>query len=536
MASTNPIVLSALLLFGAVAIPRIPRLDWPQRQVLTLWLAVLGLLSTAAFASSPTFARVVSSWQQFTGPAHVLSLETSTDGVRLGMLAFLTVVGVLVAGLDENWEAPSREYITVLPAVATALLLLGLSGNLLTLLFAWTLLDLLALLVLGFPGRSNWVLMAGILQGGGLFLVMVAALRTWVSSATLAFFAATTDSLTLHLLLAAFAVRMSLYPLHLFAWPHQRVPPHTRAVLPLLTLAAGGFWWLVFGTPDTLLYARLVSVLLGIGLIASGVLFWRARRPALRTAALTTWLGGMLTLAFLFNTPTLAQAILWNGSFAVSVVAFHGGRRPWRAPSSLALAIALLSLSGLPGGALGESGRLLATLLTTGHDWLATALVVGMSAMFAGILTLARAIQPTSAEESNNENAIADETQPAVFDRAWLGLGILAPASWPFVGRLLGIAPVEMATTAFPWGIHIAGAGLAWLAALLFVRLEMSVIGLTAWLNALAAILSARWLWQGVGSLAVLLMRGTRGVLRVLEGENYGWLLLFLVIILILLS
>jgi len=414
------------------------------------------------------------------------------------------VVGLLVAGLDEQWEAPSREYITVLPAVATALLLLGLSGNLLTLLFAWTLLDLLALLVLGFPGRSNWVLMAGILQGGGLFLVMVAALRTWTSSATLAFFAVSTDSITLYLLLAAFA--------------------------------AGGFWWLVFGTPDTLLYTRLVSLLLGIGLVASGVLFWRARRPSLRAAALTTWLGEMLVLAFLFDTPALAQALLWNGVLAVSVVAFHGGRRTWREPSSLALAIALLSLSGLPGGALGESGRLLATLITTGHDWLTTALVVSMSTLFAGMLTLARTMQPSSAEENVATSKTEAEPPSPSLDRMWLGLGILALASWPFVGRLMGIAPNEMATEAFPWGVHIAGVGLAWLAALLFVRLEMSVVGLTAWLNALAATLSARWLWQGVGALVVLLMRGIRGLLRVLEGENYGWLLLFLVIILILLS
>ena len=62
------------------------------------------------------------------------------------------------------------------------------------------------------------------------------------------------------------------------------------------------------------------------------------------------------------------------------------------------------------------------------------------------------------------------------------------------------------------------------------------MLGLSAWLNALAATLSARWLWQGVGALGLLLMRATRGLLRVLEGENYGWLLLFLVIILILLS
>ncbi|GAP63104.1 hypothetical protein ARMA_1527 [Ardenticatena maritima] len=541
MALTNPVVLSALLLFGAVAIPRIPRLDWPLRQMLVLWLAVLGLLATLAFAAVPSFMQIISAWQNFAGPAHVLSLEKTADGVRLGVLAFLAVVGILTAGLDETHETPFSEHITVVPAIAVTLLLFGLSGNLLTLLFAWTLLDLLALMALGFPGRSNWTLMAGILQGVGLFLLLIATLRTWTSSTTLAFFAVTTDALTLHILLAAMAVRMSLYPLHLFAWPQMHVPPHTRALLPLLTLGAGGFWWLVFGASlETLSYAWLVYFLLGIGLVASGLLFWRARRPALRTATLTVWLGHLLALAVFFNIPTLAHAILWNGTLAAAVIAFHGGSRPWRQPSTLALGMAILALSGLPGGALGEVGRLLATLTTQGHDWLAGAVVVGMSMLFAGMLALLRrmyahaeeAADAASANETEEEEAPSAHTP----DRTWLGLMVLGLAAWPVVGGVLGLAPPASATSAFPWGMHIATLGLAWLAAFFFIRLETSVLGLSAWLNALAATLSARWLWQGVGALGLLLMRATRGLLRVLEGENYGWLLLFLVIILILLS
>jgi hypothetical protein len=64
-------------------------------------------------------------------------------------------------------------------------------------------------------------------------------------------------------------------------------------------------------------------------------------------------------------------------------------------------------------------------------------------------------------------------------------------------------------------------------------RVQGLLNSLRPFLDTVGAVFSFVWLWRLLGRMGWLVLSGLRGMMLVLEGENYGWLLLFLFVTMI---
>jgi len=108
---------------------------------------------------------------------------------------------------------------------------------------------------------------------------------------------------------------------------------------------------------------------------------------------------------------------------------------------------------------------------------------------------------------------------------------LLALLSVPAVGALFGLRlpalPAETLEPA-PLAARLAVLVVGWSGGFWLWRVHGLLQSLRPFLDAVGAIFSFVWLWRLVGRVGWLALSGLRGMMLVLEGENYGWLLLFI--------
>ncbi|HYN87813.1 MAG TPA: hypothetical protein VER55_04760, partial [Ardenticatenaceae bacterium] len=331
----------------------------------------------------------------------------------------------------------------------------------------------------------------------------------------------------LRLLAGAFTVRLALFPFHLWAAPLPGLAARGVVLVPLATLLAGGVWLcrgaLLWGSeiapPGLALPAAFALALLGF-------LAWRHKDSATKVATLAAWHGGWVVWAVAYGRPDLGLLLIACGILGLAALALHGGTV---APGESGWLPALLSAAavvGLPGSALFTAGSwLFGQALYRRAPIVALLAALGVSAVSVALVEL------LSRSESRDR-------QPS----RTIGLMLLGLAAWPLVAGRLGLVPELPPASAgrfdadLPLAVRVGPLLLGWAAAILLWQVRAGLRPAQAALDAAAALFSLTWLGQLGGRLLEVAASGLRGAMRVVEGENYGWLVFFLVLTLFFLT
>jgi hypothetical protein len=130
---------------------------------------------------------------------------------------------------------------------------------------------------------------------------------------------------------------------------------------------------------------------------------------------------------------------------------------------------------------------------------------------------------------------LVDGTEEGWQRPGWTAALVLAGVSIPIVGSLWGLRPPPLpgVEVAAPLPAQLAIPILGWSGGLWLWQAREMLQPMRSFLYTTGNLFSFVWLWRFVGRTGWLTLRGLRGMVLVLEGENYGWLLLFLFITMI---
>ncbi|MDQ4075730.1 MAG: hypothetical protein M3220_05715 [Chloroflexota bacterium] len=512
---------------SALVVPSVRyRLSRQMYMLLILLSSVVAFLFTllvVQLSSDSAVHWVMSSWKALTGAGDGLRFRVDRLGASFLLLVGLVGIGTLVGSLDEKEEVTTEEYQAGSLALLGGLAAFGLADNLLTLLSAGLLLDTALIYSVGLSGHPRWLLAIFLHGLGAHGATLAAMLLLWWSTGSVAL--ADANEPVVWLLILAATLRMAPLPLSLFPIAFERLPQRVLAVLPLVTLGVGSVWLGRIAqaiAPNAMPDLDGLAGIAALGVALGGWVAWRREEPSVRLMILSAVQAAWTLWAFAWGFPTIAVATAWGGALALAALAFHGGRLDFRHGAQLPGLIAALMLVGFPGSALWNTATMLSkkAWVDDAH-WLLT---LGVIAMMTVTVTLFEWMLP-------------EETEPHQQSR-WIGAILLASLSVPFVARLWGIRIPELVGVEQSLGPLVAQVALVvtgWTGGLLLWRNRARFHSLHPLLDTVASFFSFVWLWRIVGRIGWLLLSGVRGMMLVLEGENYAWLLLFLFVTLILL-
>lgn len=468
-----------------------------------------------------------------------VQLELDMLGGSFLLLSTLLGMIVLMGSLDEQTEVLSHNYQTGLLLMLASLAAFGLANNLMSMLLAGLLLDAGMLTGVGLTGRPRWFLVLVIQSLMAQGLLMMATLILWNETGTTILSQANTQ--VIFLLIASAAIRMGILPFSLIPIAFETLPRRVLALLPLSTLGVGS---ILLGRlalnlnqlPDLSGIAVIGGLAIGLG----GWLAWWRDEFSIRLMMLTAVQGGWVLWAFAWGLPAAALTTAWSSVIALAALAIHGGRLELRHHAQLPAFVAGLMLLGIPSSAQwtvvtrlsGEAWLRDVSRLTDGTDldiilnslrqpasWLLVITAIGIMGVTVTLINWF--IVP--------EKEVDKSDQPS---RA-VAVSLLAALSIPFVSQLFGIEVPSLPELTWPGSpltaqmstLVIGMAGGLWL-----WRIQPTLRSLHPILDTASTFFSFVWLWRFVGRMGWLLLSTLRGMMLVLEGENYGWLLLFLFI------
>ncbi len=469
-------------------------------------------------------------------------LEFRLDTLSATFLLMASVIGMAVFGgsLDAEDDPHTPDYQPGLLILLAGLAILPLADNVRTLLMAGLILDIGILFSVGLAGRVRWFLVLVIHSIVAQGALIIATLLLAQNSGSTSF--DPTNHTALYLALVAAVARLAPLPFCLYPVAFEKIPQRILGLLPLATLGMGA-----------LLLARItqaaefgpnsdyggIGVIAALGVGLAGWVAWRRDEPSVRLMMLASVQGAFVTWAFAWGATDLAIRGAIYGVIALSALAIHGGRVDFRHGVQLPTLLAVGALMALPGSALwytitalsGEAwwrdiiqnpaaGLSLAYLVRPA-PWIIVSATVGLMGTVAALL-----------HWIFNEHH--DDYQPS----RWVGVTILSLLSVPFIGELFGLhlnplpgAPLAATPLPAQWVMAIIG----WTGGLWLWRIRRTIHPLHPILDNIADAFSFAWLWRVVGRVGWLLLRGIRGAVLLVEGENYGWLLLFLFVTLLVL-
>lgn len=523
MPIVHPLTIFSILVAGAIVLPQLKtRVSRPARLLLILIIAaVTFLLAVGVFPEAP-LAVEISSWTQLHTPNAAISFQVDELAGRFMLLTFFTILAVTVASLDEQWDGPTDDYKPVILAVGAGMLAFVTADNLLSWLVAWILLDLMWLFTVGLPGRSQWALETGVIQGSGFFALFGATVFVWQEHATMTFQFPEQPALPVYLIFGALLLRMGTFPLHVLTRAQEKIPEQVRALTPLVMVGASGYWllrwtqqWGVAWLPAQ------TDLVLAAGLAATGLLAWRRRHATEQTAALTAWLALLVLWALWRERPDVAAGTIWTGTLALSVLALYGGEEEAGGGVALLAMLAAVALIGVPGSPLHGIGWLAGAELAGGSSWLAAAGALSLAGVTGGLLHILLA--PSRGEYQRSR---------------WTGMLLLSLAAWPALGGLIWLRPDVSAEVALevPGRVSFGMVALGWAGGVLAWRIRDLIAGGSWVIDRAVDIVNVTWLWHLAAHIVWAVASVIRGVVRVIEGENYGWLLLFLLVALLFLA
>ena len=527
-----PAIPIVFLCLGALAVgaSHLARLRAPSLIMALTTLAAL--LATLTLGANLPATQIVADWQ----PVSVFTVPIS---FRVDQAAWVLSIGLLLICLATalTWLAHPGQHRPGPRAVSLLLVAAAIASlyasNLLTLVIAWGMMDIMlvvALLVRSEPQLGRRAATAIILYTSSTLSVWIATLLIENEHGSIYWrLLDPGHGAQLWLMLAA-ALRIGLYPLHQWLPTELGQSPDRATLLVAVPPATGLALLARLALTQALPQDSVAPALAAISALIGGVLAFRRpqRRAGLPFIALA--LASLSAVAVVGNSGGALIATALNWMFVIVSLFIARGftrQQPWWSAGAL---IAAVSVAGLP-GTLGFAGRVSLTgSLIAGNHW--TLLIVVLAAETLLIAAIARPLFRPSAEEEPIGRARTASFAAAMACAALpIVIFALAPAvipGLPSLSQLFGqlnvtlilalLLPVTAGVT-LGWRFRFAGITTSddtpeavWERV---VRLE--------WLNALVSALMHR--------LTALL----RGLSNVIEGEGgLVWAIVIIVVGLVL--
>lgn len=314
----------------AIISPRVSNHVRPWLPILLLVLEIGAVLVNIL----PSAHRIeISNWE----PAN-FAIAFQADGVTilLLLLIFVQLLALQLFDLGRESLDPSGIFV-----IASAIILIC-AANLITVYFAWVLLDLS--LFIRRQSREET-------RADAVRALSVSQLAGLVLFAGALFVSAGDQSTGGRLIALAFWARLGLFPFH---WA---LPTTDLALDPLairaVPIIAGLSLWIRWRTWNVEAPAELVSALAAAALIAALIWIWREDEPSHTVGVSTAHAVALVPLAIVFGGDAALALTLWMTlGIALAFAMFEAGLR-WRAGNQdrwarLVWFIGLLSLAGLP--------------------------------------------------------------------------------------------------------------------------------------------------------------------------------------------
>lgn len=514
----------ALLYVGAaILLPRLHRWLSPAAQRYAVLLAAaLGMGVTLLLLVSSGAGRGFSLplWE---GIGQGLNLRLDAFGALFLRAVALLALASALASLDESAGSGGIDDRAGMLVVVAGIGAMALAANLLTLLLAHLLLLAGLLFGVGLAGRARWLLVVmaqGILTYG---LLLLAALVLWRGGTVGGLTGQSTTAAWL--LLLAGTVQMAPLPLSFFAVPFEPLPGRILSLLPVATLGAGTLLLARLADQPLLLAQMDLRGIAALGALAAalaGWVAWRRQERSVRLMMLSAGQAGWVLWVLGSGRPAEAIAVGLSGALALGVLGLFGNQRPTRLVEGAATAVASLLLLAVPGSALWSGAT-----LASGIGWRAAEPrllllpALGVLALMGSAVALL--------DWHLGEQA-PGRPYPARGVGALLLAAVALPPLWPLWGL---VVPAIEGQPAGPLAARLTVPVLGWAGALLLWRIEPLLGSLRNFLDGAADTFSFIWLWRVIGRIGWLLLSALRGMALIVEGENYGWLLLFLFVTLV---
>lgn len=472
----------------------------------------------------------LSRWGDTVGQGHGIQVQADALASGLILLAGLLGMGALVGSLDEPEDVSSHDYQGGLLVILASVMAFALADNLLTFLVAGLMLDAGLIYGVGLTGRPRWFLVLILHSLVAQSILLGATLLLWRDTGATTLAGA--DSSVLWLVVASAIARLAPLPFSLLPVAFERLPQRVLALIPLFTMGVGSLLLgRVMQAAEGALDLSALAPLAALGVGLAGWVAWRRTDSSVRLLMLGAGQAAWCLWAFAWGQPTLAVATAWSGILALGALAVQGGHMTFRHGTQLPALVAALMLVGVPGSALWRTATSL-----SGEAWrrevLGDALPLGDAAHWLVVIAAIGTMGAVAALLHWLGGTDDEAHQPS----RWTGVGLLAALSVPFIGTLFGLrVPTLPGTTlpASPLAAQLALLIIGWAGGFWLWRVRRALYSLHPLLDDASGLFSFVWLWRIIGRVGWLLLSGLRGMMLVLEGENYGWLLLFLFVTLV---
>jgi len=364
----SPLGPSLVLLLGALVqliIGRVVRRAAGERMWLTgLALLFVGLAGglLANLRTQPVVPVYSHPWQPLlhTG-ANLYWVGDGWNWYIACLILLLGGVGILLAPNEEEFSQVRR-----LPAVlavnlaliAAALLFVG-SGNLLTAVLTWVVMDIFALVrsatrLEGSTAVDSADQVARGLSLVGAMLLLMGLLPAGSSGPSQEFANGQLPYETVYLMAVASVIRAGIYPFHLWLLPNkQAVLPVADRLLDQLVPALTGLWLLgwTFGlSRDDSFLQFMASIALLLALVGSATAAWTARNQPDHTTLVLVTSAGLAALTGVLAHNHGPSAMIWpTAAFALGGGLWLVGEQVWqRWGWQIPVSVGALTLAGVP--------------------------------------------------------------------------------------------------------------------------------------------------------------------------------------------
>lgn len=553
---TSPVGPALVLFIGAIVELIVGR--WLRRPGWLTGLALFFVVSAAvlllALRMQPVVPIYSRPWQPLLqSGANLTWVGDGWNWYISGLILLLGGLGILLElNTDRAVESnrPSRRFRTNLALnlgiLGASLLFVG-SGNLLTTVFTWVVIDVLVLFRSAARPESTGVEPATVhaqenrtrgLSLIGALLLLIGLLLAGPTGPGQPLQGGVLPPESVSFMLAAAVIRAGIYPFHLWFMPGDptRVDLAER-LLHQMVPVLGGLWLLGWATAlgaQYSLFQPWVVALLVLSMLCSAAVAWTAKEHAYHSTFVLTTSAGLAALAAVLAYNHGPSAMIWpTTAFALGGGLWLVGERVWEGWGwQLPVSVGALALAGMPftPGFLTQPS--LSRLLTTGGVFF---LIFWIFVLAQG-LQIAAMLRSWGRGQRNGGSALrTDDMARLLFASVAIGLPLAVAGFLPVVVAalaslpdaippLLGSPPAVVAET--PVWItlilpFLAGVGLLWVRSRFWPKLG-------DWPDQISRFLRLEWLfdlsWWGINQVSNAWGNG----LRVFEGAGYfGWALVF---------
>jgi len=271
-----------------------------------LWALAGALWLTIRLTWGTNQVFILSSWSRIGLPVLPLAIHIQAVGVWVSVLALFMTIALLLAHLDEPTEKLRPNLAATVVVLAAVTMFWAMAANLVTLLFAWVLLDAMAMFAFGL-GRSSGLAARTVVVGQLSTLVLLGAAIQFPPAVDPLMRWAGKEFQRIGLWFAfAVALRAGIYPFHFHIERKPPAPTFVVGILPFVSSIAGlGLALRLFEMSGSSPFPGWLAGMVCAGLIPLGFLVWTATH---RTQSISLLLAYESALGFV--------ALLWNLPFA----------------------------------------------------------------------------------------------------------------------------------------------------------------------------------------------------------------------------